>query len=393
MAKRLRTTAALAVVVMMLVGACSSSSTPSPAASRRASAPAAPSAAASAAASASAAPARGRVALAPAVPTVPTGYTELDKALGADGKAVQGQDRFDPDPVDRRRRHELRGLGRRLREGDRHQDPDRQHRLEPRDRAEDAHRGRQAAGPGDARPADARPGLRRRRARSSTWRRSWMPTKLSTEHPATIGLVTQGGKIWGVPYKADVKSTIWYPIKAFAAKGYTVPTTWDELIALSDKIVADGSNPWCISAGGPGDRDRLAAHRLGRGSGPQDQGPRLLQRLDQPQGHVRGPGHQGRLRQVRRQDLLHARTTSSAATRRSSPPTRRRRWTRCSPTIWPTRSAGCRRSRPGTARTSSRISAPADSRRSTSSALTSASSRSRPSTRPRRTSRARPTRS
>jgi alpha-glucoside transport system substrate-binding protein len=76
--------------------------------------------------------------------------------------------------------------------------------------------------------------------------------KLSDEHPATIGLVTQDSKIWGIPYKADVKSTIWYPVKAFAAKGYKVPTTWDELIALSDQIVKDGSNPWCVSAGGPG---------------------------------------------------------------------------------------------------------------------------------------------
>ena len=67
--------------------------------------------------------------------------------------------------------------------------------------------------------------------------------KLADEHPATIGLVTQGANIWGIPYKADVKSTIWYPIKAFEEKGYTVPTTWDELIALSDKIVADGSQP------------------------------------------------------------------------------------------------------------------------------------------------------
>ena len=77
--------------------------------------------------------------------------------------------------------------------------------------------------------------------------------KLSDEHANTIGLVTQGSNIWGIPYKADVKSTIWYPIKAFEAKGYTVPKTWDELIALSDKIVADGTNPWCVSAGGPGD--------------------------------------------------------------------------------------------------------------------------------------------
>ncbi len=76
--------------------------------------------------------------------------------------------------------------------------------------------------------------------------------KLSDEHPATIGLVTQDNHIWGIPYKADVKSTIWYPVKAFAAKGYKVPTTWDELIALSDQIVKDGSNPWCVSAGGPG---------------------------------------------------------------------------------------------------------------------------------------------
>ena len=73
-------------------------------------------------------------------------------------------------------------------------------------------------------------------------------TKLNDEHKATISLVTTAdGHIWGIPYKADVKSTVWYPIKAFEAAGYKVPTTWDELIALSDKIVADGKgNPWCI---------------------------------------------------------------------------------------------------------------------------------------------------
>ncbi len=33
----------------------------------------------------------------------------------------------------------------------------------------------------------------------------------------------------------------------FTAKGYTVPTTWDEMVALSDKIAADpdGIKPWC----------------------------------------------------------------------------------------------------------------------------------------------------
>lgn len=74
--------------------------------------------------------------------------------------------------------------------------------------------------------------------------------KLNTEHPATIGLVTEGSHLWGIPYKVDVKTTVWYPIKAFANAGYEVPTTWDQLIALSDKIVADhpdgSSSPWCI---------------------------------------------------------------------------------------------------------------------------------------------------
>jgi alpha-glucoside transport system substrate-binding protein len=77
-------------------------------------------------------------------------------------------------------------------------------------------------------------------------------TKLKAEFPTTIGLTTQGDKIWSIPTKADVKSMIWYPVKAFAAKGYAVPKTWDELVALSDKIVADGSHPFCVSAGGPG---------------------------------------------------------------------------------------------------------------------------------------------
>ena len=70
--------------------------------------------------------------------------------------------------------------------------------------------------------------------------------KLSSEHPSTIGLISDGDQIWGVPYKADVKSTVWYPIKYFDAKGFAVPTTWDELIALSDAIKADGAAPWCM---------------------------------------------------------------------------------------------------------------------------------------------------
>ena len=76
--------------------------------------------------------------------------------------------------------------------------------------------------------------------------------KLNAEFPSTIGLTSEGAHIWSIPTKADSKSLIWYPVKAFAAKGYKIPKTWDELSALSDTIIAAGSHSFCVSAGGPG---------------------------------------------------------------------------------------------------------------------------------------------
>lgn len=50
----------------------------------------------------------------------------------------------------------------------------------------------------------------------------------------------------GVFNRFSVKSLVWYPKDDFEAAGYEVPETWDELLALSDQIVADGDTPWCI---------------------------------------------------------------------------------------------------------------------------------------------------
>ena len=50
----------------------------------------------------------------------------------------------------------------------------------------------------------------------------------------------------GVPANADFKSLVWYSPKTFAEKGYTVPTTWEELQALQAQVVAAGEQPWCI---------------------------------------------------------------------------------------------------------------------------------------------------
>ena len=258
MGKRLRTTPALAVVAVLLVSACGSSSSPAPsAAAPSAAAPsaAAPSAAAPSAAapsaSAAAAPSAAPVA---AVPTVPTGYTELDTALtkGADGKlpfagktvSIQTQwiggegTNFAAAVADFAT---ATGIKIQIDSIGSSHETVLKTRIEggkPPDLAMLAQPTPVLAYAAQGKVIDVAP---------------FMGQKLSDEHANTIGLVTQGSNVWGVPYKADVKSTIWYPIKAFEAKGYTVPKTWDELIALSDKIVADGSNPWCISAGGPGD--------------------------------------------------------------------------------------------------------------------------------------------
>lgn len=59
------------------------------------------------------------------------------------------------------------------------------------------------------------------------------------------GYGTINGKFYAAPLGANVKSLVWYSPKTFKAKGYTVPKTWDEMIALSDKIAATGEKPWC----------------------------------------------------------------------------------------------------------------------------------------------------
>ena len=61
---------------------------------------------------------------------------------------------------------------------------------------------------------------------------------------------TVDGTLYGFPHGlGNVKSLVWYSPAAFAAGGYQVPETWEELIALSDRIVADhpdgGVKPWC----------------------------------------------------------------------------------------------------------------------------------------------------
>jgi len=58
--------------------------------------------------------------------------------------------------------------------------------------------------------------------------------------------------LYGFFYKVDVKSLVWYVPENFEDAGYEIPQSMEELIALSDQIVADGGTPWCIGLGSGG---------------------------------------------------------------------------------------------------------------------------------------------
>jgi alpha-glucoside transport system substrate-binding protein len=71
--------------------------------------------------------------------------------------------------------------------------------------------------------------------------------------PGWDTLAVKGGKVYGLPVSANVKTLVFYNPAEFTKHGYTVPTTDAELMALTDKIKADGAGyPWCagIESGG-----------------------------------------------------------------------------------------------------------------------------------------------
>ncbi|CTQ34069.1 ABC transporter substrate-binding protein [Jannaschia rubra] len=55
--------------------------------------------------------------------------------------------------------------------------------------------------------------------------------------------------LYGMFYRVDLKSLVWYSPAAFDEMGYDIPGTMEELKALTDQIVEDGGTPWCIGLG------------------------------------------------------------------------------------------------------------------------------------------------
>jgi alpha-glucoside transport system substrate-binding protein len=95
--------------------------------------------------------------------------------------------------------------------------------------------------------------LEKELANSSLYSDGEKSRKVVTEHRQLKGILEglyelgeYDGALRGAIYRLSLKSMVWYPAPEFEEAGYEVPETWDDLIALSDQIVEDGSTPWCV---------------------------------------------------------------------------------------------------------------------------------------------------
>jgi len=70
-----------------------------------------------------------------------------------------------------------------------------------------------------------------------------------------LGEPLSDGKLYQIFSWAAVKGLVWYDPKNFSSKGYTVPKTWDDLMALQTQIKSSGTPPWCIAVASGGAAD------------------------------------------------------------------------------------------------------------------------------------------
>ena len=67
--------------------------------------------------------------------------------------------------------------------------------------------------------------------------------------PSWVDLGTYGDangddQFYGFFYNVNVKSLVWYVPENFEDSGYEIPNSMEELISLSEQIIADGGTPW-----------------------------------------------------------------------------------------------------------------------------------------------------
>jgi alpha-glucoside transport system substrate-binding protein len=61
-----------------------------------------------------------------------------------------------------------------------------------------------------------------------------------------VELGTVDGDLAGIFIKAAVKGLIWHNANAWEEQGFQIPGTWDEMMALSERMAESGTAPWCV---------------------------------------------------------------------------------------------------------------------------------------------------
>jgi alpha-glucoside transport system substrate-binding protein len=74
------------------------------------------------------------------------------------------------------------------------------------------------------------------------YNQSWLDMAMVTD---PNGQPMSGG-VW---HRFNGKSLVWYPKAEFDKAGYKIPTTWTELMSLTQQIADDGDTAWCIGIG------------------------------------------------------------------------------------------------------------------------------------------------
>jgi len=60
-----------------------------------------------------------------------------------------------------------------------------------------------------------------------------------------LGLCDDGNH-YGIPWFPNFKSVVFYHQPTFEEAGYEIPETYEDMVALSEQIAADGMTPWCF---------------------------------------------------------------------------------------------------------------------------------------------------
>jgi alpha-glucoside transport system substrate-binding protein len=77
------------------------------------------------------------------------------------------------------------------------------------------------------------------------------PDKINENYSGTwTSLATVDDTVYGVVAKANSKSVIWYKPKSFQENSFDIPTTWDQLLDITEQYNSKGKKPWAVGAQG-----------------------------------------------------------------------------------------------------------------------------------------------